>query len=411
MFAYGRCCTSAAPFVLAAAFLACGEERAPQTVPARKSPREVAATETREQAPATAPIVFIIADSSGSMERLAGCRCETPTCSECEPDCKTAPPSRWVALLAGLTGSFEREGCTSLERTAANGATYDLGYYVPYHRPLVEEGQRRDGLIDVYGERVRFGLAVFDGIGTYDGAPALVAVDEFEAPRSASTVGLWSFGTIADGKPRVRADGSIVGAVGYPRVTERYLVDTGLRSEDASNGALAFPRADAPADNAAIERALIEVRPYGGTPIAAALDDLDVYLRDPARGFARGAVHVVLITDGYPDDDFRLLGCDCRDEAVLSADCRMTDASLLSCPYPLASEAARALRCGQGVECDDGVIEQLFVVSYESDAPTHGEALDEIAVQGGTDRARVGFAADLSSMLSEIMGEILTAPR
>lgn len=395
--------------MLAAALLACGQDRAPESVSARKHPRDAATAAT--QAPGAAPIVFVIADSSGSMERISGCQCETPTCSECEPDCSTARPSRWVLLLAGLTGSFEREGCTILERTAANGATYDLGYYVPHHRPFFEDGQRRDGLIDVYGERVRFGLGVFDGIETYDGALHLVSVDEFDAIKSASIMGLWSFGTFADGKPRARADGSTVGAVGYPGVTELYLEDTGLRSEDAGNGALVFPRGDGSADNAAIEQALLEVRPYGGTPIAAALDDLDVYLRDPARGSDRGAVFVVLITDGYPDDDYRSFGCGCRDETVPSVECTMTDASLLSCPYPVASEAARALRCGQGAECDDGVIEQLFVVSYESDAPNNGKGLDEIAAQGGTDRARVGRGANLSSTLSAIMDEILADSR
>jgi len=38
-------------------------------------------------APEQQPLVLLILDSSGSMERRFGCSCESVSCSECLPDC------------------------------------------------------------------------------------------------------------------------------------------------------------------------------------------------------------------------------------------------------------------------------------------------------------------------------------
>jgi hypothetical protein len=95
-------------------------------------------------------------------------------------------------------------------------------------------------------------------------------------------------------------------------------MDTGIQSADAAGGALftAVPRD--PASVTSLKANLRAVRPFGGTPIAAALDDLYYYFAEdpngaPARQASAGR-YVILITDGYPDDDFRVYptpGCAC----------------------------------------------------------------------------------------------------
>ena len=56
-----------------------------------------------------------------------------------------------------------------------------------------------------------------------------------------------------------------------------------------------------------IQRALLKTRPYGGTPIAASLDDLYYHLKHDVSdqfGSCRNRF-ALLMTDGYPDDDYR----------------------------------------------------------------------------------------------------------
>ena len=128
------------------------------------------------------PLVMLVVDTSGSMERLAGCACESPSCMECLPDCTQGQRNRWALLLESLTGTYQSFGCETLERTEENGMTFDVGYYLPYHRP--SGTQRDDGLLDTYATRARFGLATFDGMDTWVGASPLVDADAFDFERS-----------------------------------------------------------------------------------------------------------------------------------------------------------------------------------------------------------------------------------
>jgi hypothetical protein len=154
---------------------------------------------------------------------------------------------------------------------------------------------------------------------------------------------------------------------------------------------------------------LLAARPYGSTPIAAAFDDLDFYLRSRAQGRADAPVYVVLVTDGLPDDDYRDLGCDCGDDAPaeICPDAAALAGQALGCPYPLAEQAARALRCGHGAGCDDGVVEQVFVVDVDLADPGAAGAADAIARQGGTSEARSAAAGEVRDVVAAIMDEIL----
>lgn len=336
-----------------------------------------------------APLVMLLVDTSGSMERVPGCTCTTASCTECLPDCTAGAPAknRWAHVLEALTGSYESFACEALERTEEN-ATYDVGYAIPHYAPI--GSQQDDGLLDELAAEVRFGIATFDPMEAYGGT-VQEPFDDFDFALSNSEAGMWSYPGAAG--VITRPDDSVRGYYEYPNDSRELMMDTGIRSADANDGALvvAVDRSTAEARAAEAQRALLKTRPYGGSPTAAALDDLHwLFAEDPALDEERANPlrerHVVLITDGRPDGDFRDVSCE-----------------ELTCPYPLADEAARALRCGYGEGCDDGVVTRVHVVAFDTD-PMSVEALDAVASAGGTARAIIVDDADsLKAALNEIV--------
>jgi type IV pilus assembly protein PilY1 len=384
------------------------------------------------------PFVMVMVDTSGSMERLPTCPCTTPGCEECLPKCgapneikphedSAAHPAdetdedhikmrknRWAFTLEALTGQFNDFQCNEVERRPENGATYDLGYYLPYHQPwkckdpdtnLVtndfacpmpdtlpndrptsgEMGvamQQDNGVLDRYASRLRFGLMTFDGVETYQGANPLITSTLFNTARSESELGMWSY---AGPKP-----------YRYVGCAEDYKIDTGARSSLATEGALISLNSNACASppctqyqvNETIQQALLRSRPYGGTPIAATLDDLFYHLKtdvDDSLAKCRNT-YGLLITDGYPDTDFREHGCDCKIEGNCKTkfDPTITDAEidLLRCPYPRPEEAARRLK--QGYDGEPSQLEQLFVIGISVDDQRVKDVLNLIAEEGGS---------------------------
>jgi hypothetical protein len=328
-------------------------------------------------------------------------------------------------LLGAVTGSFVDYSCERLERTAENGATYDVGYYLPFHRIGGGTRQRDDGVLGLYGSRLRFGLATFDTMETYLGANPLVHARSFDLATSSGVEGMFSYGGSADSRTeRVRLDGNIAGRFYYPSGAEDYFIDTGVRAPDAAEGGLRLLATLDPRDDSmrALKRELLETRPYGGTPSAAALDDLYYYFDGDEHGLPRAKTpsaqgrYVVLVTDGYPDNDYRSYGCDCKAEGNCPDG---EDPDRMICPYPTMTETARRLRCGfTDGQCDEGPIDAVYVVGLE--IPEHEQAigngttdatrvvLNEAAAAGGTTEAR--FATDqvtLRDELRKIMDEIL----
>jgi hypothetical protein len=346
------------------------------------------------------PLVILLVDSSGSMERMGSCACTTPSCDECLPDCAAGDRNRWTVLLEALTGSFLDEKCETLERTEQNlgvGA-YDSGYYLPYHRPNLEGGQRPDGLLDEYQRKLRFGIATYDNWDTCLGAAPLISTSDFSRSMSESQAGLWSFGSFdnATGVIRVRPDGTRVGSIRYPGTSTEFMMDTGIRAPDAESGGLLWTRrSDDPlAINAEIQHSLLNVRPYGGTPTSAALDDLTYYLSAyPAATAELGDpknIHVVLIADGYPDDDYRSFGCDCTQNTDANAPgyCGAGENPAdMKCPYPLVDAAAQGLHCGIGkADCSGPLVNELTVVAVDIDDSQVDQRLAAIASKGSEAR-------------------------
>ncbi|MGD8861772.1 MAG: PilC/PilY family type IV pilus protein, partial [Myxococcales bacterium] len=391
------------------------------------------------------PYMMLVVDTSGSMERLPGCVCETPGCVECLPDCSLdnvsgVPPvdadgnelkkNRWAVTLEALTGTIDDFECEALQRTIDNGMSYDLGYYLPYHQPWDCTGggvcaidsadslfsQQTNGIIDEFSARVQFGLMTYDGMDTYVGAPPLVPEVDFNHNLSESEQGLWSYGGAK--------------SFHYPNCVTDYMMDTGARSADAEQGGLVAidsctatncaPWCDfCPAQpsqsviNREIEQALLSARPYGGTPIAASLDDLYYHFKEDLVDTLASCRnrYALLITDGYPDDDYRSFGCDCADAPDPDAACGgpPNDPATMHCPYPTPEQAAFDLVNGKSG--DPAMIERLFVVGLAIDDQTVIDRLNAIADNGCPDTTCTALEADdlttLVSSLSAVINDII----
>ncbi len=371
------------------------------------------------------PIVLMLLDTSGSLEKVPAsvCTCPAtgdPACVTCLPDCSLddstqhnleLKTNRWAHVVSAMSGSFVNFGCTSLERTTANGATYDVGYNLPYHRINADVIQREDGVLDTYAPRIRFGLATFDGMETYFGSNPLIPTASFDRTLSDAEQGMFSYaGQASNGTPRRRPDGSLVGDFFYPRCTESYLMDTGIRAASATDGAFTVTRTlqEMHARTANMKKIVRNIRPYGGTPTAAALDDLYVAFTEDKNAYANTARdskrYVVLVTDGVPDTDYREYGCACK----TAAECMGSDPKLMHCPYPTAAEAALHLRCGFGSSgtCA-GPIDGVYVVGLSITGAADRGQLDAIAAAGGTSQARYVDAAELRSTLGAVLDDIL----
>lgn len=383
------------------------------------------------------PYLALVIDTSGSMERLPACACTTASCEECLPDCSLAnvggeaplsvdgrqlKKNRWAVTLEALTGTFENFECEGLARTSANNATYDIGYYLPYHQPWDCSSQssgtacafdsansmrvqNTDGILDQYATRVRFGLMTFDGWDTYVGYPPLVPADSFDVTRSNSVHGLWSYG---GPKP-----------FHYPGCTTDYMMDTGARSATATEGTLVSMNScsgggspggsiscpswcfscdgSQSSINHDIQEALLSARPYGGTPIAASLDDLYYHFKNDVSDQFGGCRNrfALLVTDGYPDSDYREVGCNCANEGDPLDPYRCGgdptnvayDPALMKCPYPTADQVANDLVRGR--TGDAAMIERLFVVGLAVEDQNVLNELNLIATRGCTETAQI----------------------
>jgi type IV pilus assembly protein PilY1 len=418
------------------------------------------------------PYLMLVIDTSGSMERLPACTCDSPSCLNCLPLCDLAnvdgqpptdPPSdpngrqlkknRWATTLEALTGTFNDFQCTALERTIANGATFDVNYFTPYHQPwdctsggacpftaMPANYQNSNGILDQYSTRVRFGLMTFDGFDTYVGATSEVPASSFDIPRSNAVTGLWSYG---GPKP-----------FNYPGCDYDYMMDTGARSTIAAEGTLVSINScvggGAPGGsttcpawctscdgdqgnvNRDIQEALLSARPYGGTPIAASLDDLYYHLRNDVTDTFGGCRNrfALLVTDGEPDPDYYDVGCDCANQGDPMDDYRCCpegavacdptrpayDWRFKKCPYPSSEDAARDLVLGR--TGDTPQIERLFVVGMAVEDPNVLARLDRIADMGcneddcdtDNDGHDALFANDLDALvanLSEVINSLI----
>lgn len=337
------------------------------------------------------PIVMLLVDSSGSMERRGDCVCRTPTCEECMPSCGADPQrNRWATVLEALTGTWETFSCAPEDRrNGSYSAQPDFRYYIPHilhpnETRLVGGGvfgaapQRTDGILDSYLDRVKFGLMTFDGVSTLRDRPLLVTEVEFNTFLASSRGALGGF---SYGEPK---------PFGFLGCGQPYMIDNGAQS-DAAGGTLVSVGSDSAGDftliNQNIQTTLLASRPFGPTPIAGMLEDFEYYLEnhpDVARIAAPGGTgdafqqcrprYAVLLTDGYPNADMRGDPYNCQ-----------AAAPGYPCPYdPPSVTAARLCEySGASGECE-GLTDGIFVVGFAvEDTQAIGE-LNSIAESGGT---------------------------
>ncbi|MBX3269715.1 MAG: hypothetical protein KF729_05615 [Sandaracinaceae bacterium] len=336
------------------------------------------------------PVVMLLVDTSGSMERMnGGADAALPSCSGSTAGVNQR--NRWHMMVESLTGTWSDSNyyCRTVSRSTLPTASPDYNYYLPYHGLPPVSTQNNDGILDVYLDRIKFGLMTFDATYTFsDAHPLLVSQTDFMA-RLADNVSLR--GGFSYGEPQ---------PLRYIDCPTTFMVDSGARNESAPGGALvpvATTEADVTATNQSIQTQLMNVRPFGGTPIAAMLADFQYYVdRHPSVTSddpfsACRPRYALLLTDGQPDEDFR--------------DARFNCEAGGRCPYQRASDYSQSLcrySSGSG-ECT-GDVDGVFVVAFDvSDAAALAE-LDRIAALGGTGAAlRASDRAELTRRIADVL--------
>jgi type IV pilus assembly protein PilY1 len=366
------------------------------------------------------PHFVLLVDTSGSMERQPDCICTTPACLECLPVCGagTYQENRWSVVAQALTGEFTPYECNADTRIGGIYAgEYDEGYFLPHIQlpqeiPTYAGTQGGNGILDIYLERIKFGLMTFDSIGTLSDRPPLVTQGAFQtAPFPAESIGTKGMYSFAGDKPY-----TFPGAGGTV-----YMLNSGARSSAAPEGGLVSVGGDSTAamtsTNASIQATVLgdiglgknPLRPFGSTPTAALVADLQSFLQtdaditqktvhpgpgDPYYGCrARSAV---LITDGFPNGDMRgpPVNCELLGQPVGAA----------GCPYEEVVDTVSAMIAA-------GELDKFYVIGFALDGdPAEVAAvtalLNDIAVVGGTVQAElVADRAELVTALSTALNE------
>ncbi|MBW1833008.1 MAG: hypothetical protein JRJ10_15165, partial [Deltaproteobacteria bacterium] len=366
------------------------------------------------------PHFVLLVDTSGSMERKPDCICSTPACLECLPVCSagTYEQNRWSVVAQALTGEFSPYECNSDTRIGGiYTGQYDEGYFLPHIQlpqeiPAYAGSQSGNGVLDTYLERIKFGLMTFDSIGTLTDRPPLVLQSTFQtAPfpaDSLATEGMYSY---AGDKPY-----TFPGAGGAV-----YMLNSGARSSIATEGGLVSVGGDSTAamtsTNASIQATVLgdiglgknPLRPFGSTPTAALVTDLQSFLQndadiiaktvDPGPGdpyYGCRSRSAVLITDGFPNGDMRgpPVNCELLGQPV----------GATGCPYEQVADTVSAMIAA-------GELDKFYVIGFALDGtPAQVTAvenlLNDIAAVGDTDQAFfVADRAELVTALSTALNE------
>lgn len=364
------------------------------------------------------PNIMTLLDNSGSMEwrtNVANNLCGTDgrggVCNQCSNGVSMCSPScpeserrnRWTTAVEVLTGTIQNFTCVEASRN--DPSAYDYAVDVTHHEPLSNSlplfrsgaTQSPDGIYDVYSDRVRFGLMTFDNdsdIGTSfspgmfsyasnryyrpGGCPdrTLLNLGVRRASLDNNTVDVVPGGLISVGDPG--ADGAALGSIN--RQIQESLVGRPLSG---------------------VNPEVPGIRPYGGTPIAAMLEDALNYWNtnpDVTDGSSGGVGDPyfncrvranILITDGAESMSYRGRqgNCDASGE----------------CPYERAEVTAMTM-AGSGAGQPNV---RTYVVGFNASDPVTVSSLTPIALAGNTSRVyyandRPTFASALSSIIDTV---------
>lgn len=366
------------------------------------------------------PNIMVLLDTSGSMEF----RTNTPNnvctgadggaCNRCSNGVSLCSPScpvdeqrnRWTTAIEVLTGTINNFTCVESDRTTSD-FNYDYLYPYSHHQPLSNgvplhragSSQLDNGILDVYSDRVRFGLMTFDndirqGINAYDGMFSY-ADNRTYRPNMCPTstpVNLGAKRASTDNNVADVVPGGLI-SVGPSGADTATLGLINRQVQETVTGRIAGPGPVAEVPG---------VRPFGTTPIAAFLEDALYYWRnhpDVADGSAGGLGDPyfncrtranILITDGAPTDfrPFCVGG---------------------QCPYdPPALTAMTMSMAGAGLPNV-----RTYVLAFNGSDPEAVSTLEPIAVAGNTTRVyyandRPTFAGALSSIIDTINSQTST---
>lgn len=362
------------------------------------------------------PVLMLVVDTSGSMERMPA----NGTCVDCLPSCSGNPATdatqknRWTGAIEALTGNYVNYACTSQNRSTYPLTDYDYGYYLPHIAPLPTVTQTSDGLLDALQYTTKFGLMTFDGQGTYqDGEPLIDRATILGNSTISNWVGVLpsSGGASYAGAAQGMYSYGPLKTLTFQGCDSPYGMNLGVRGPGTHPGALVSVSASddgatVRATNDAVQNALLTVRPYGGTPIAAALDDLNYWVenspdvKSPADGgldpFAQcRPKFAVLLTDGAPDSMFRDSRYRCD---TYTGPCQLDDANDTDCcPYDTEANIAARLHSDPNKK-----FRTLYVVAFNVTDPGALATLDAVAVAGGETLKQAQTATELRTQLNSI---------
>ncbi len=346
------------------------------------------------------PVMMLLVDTSGSMERLP----DQPGCVDCNPTCTNTASdvnqkNRWAITLEALTGSFNNFRCTRVDRSTYTGQ-FDQDYFLPHYDFTTSATQTTDGVLDTYKNLLKFGLMTFDGVLTTVNGATLVPYASYASDSTLQTQinglqGMYSYPGSSTGWKQLL----------FPGCTSPYGVNAGARANGATAGSLiSVGLSDSGTDvqtvNGQIQSALLQVRPYGGTPIAGMLDDLRYYLQndtdiksgsDPYASCRQR--YAVLLTDGAPDALFRGTPFNC--DAQGSNACGPNTPCV--CPYDKEENIAADLRSSQ-------LLNSLWVLAFNVNDTAALAKLNLIAQSGGGKDAFTAVTpASLRTQLDSLM--------
>lgn len=373
-------------------------------------PRQVAA-QAADVRPVK-PLMMLLVDTSGSMEYLpdtASAKDVLPSCANTAADMNQK--SRWAITAEALTGTISDFRCVRRDRAFYND--FDKQYHIPHFEITKADGLTlthatgTDGVLDAFKDRLKFGLMTFDGVLTTIGGRALEPFTSYEDSGYRAKIngseGMWSY-PIGEKEDSTSVDSFGWVKLDYPTCPTPYGINAGARGPGTTPGSLISvgeldSTSAVSAVNEKIQSDLLKIRPYGGTPIAAMLEDFRYYMRndpdvnakDPYRECRKR--YAVLLTDGAPDKLFRddpSIRCEDQKEGCAGSDC---------CPYELETETTKRL-------VTDDKLDKLWVVAFNVQDQTALAALNDIAKEGkSTEAIQVLTASKLRATLSRLMSE------
>ena len=397
-------------------------------------------------------------------------------CNDCLPNCSgQLPPvaplgfgpaerSRLQTLVEVLTGEpsnptdTSARTCRMVQRNSTGGFTtdeVDYDYPIPHYEWNITSTVN-PGILDKFEKDVDFGLMTFDGTPGWTAGEQLIESTAWTAANAVSPAGGLSYGEDKD-FTFLGCNGTTytinVGAKGYALDNwpgtdgtqypnswssgTTYLGAMAPFSSDPAHaftwtqntgGRFSFDASSNPNPTDDIARILKQVRPYGSTPIAGMLDDIrysyatmgepgyrgiGVSGREDLYGRCRKNF-VVLLTDGYPNLEFRGAPFHC-------------EADGFDCPYDRAEDIVADLVKDAGEALDNEMVDGVFVIGFnvEGGVDVRGN-VDGLGnpIGNGTpdvedflnDLARIGKtntpffannAQELSQVFSNILGQTL----